>query len=155
MWKDIKDYEHLYQVNELGQIRSLPKLTRKGTRILNPSIDSYGYNVVSLNKDGKQRTYKVHRLIAQTFINNPDNLPTVDHIDRNPLNNHINNLRWASVDTQLENSRNAKRPVTNGVLIFDSAMDAKRSLGIDNSLIHKSCKSDYKTAGGFKWEYVI
>ena len=70
---------------------------------LNPYCNSHGYLHVNLYKDGKKKIYKIHRLIAEHFIENPDNKRCVDHIDRNRKNNKLNNLRWA---TDSENQQN-------------------------------------------------
>lgn len=89
--KDIPGYEGLYAATEDGQIWSYRR-----QRFLKPSINGGGYLKVALCKDGNPKTYHVHRLIALTYISNPDNLPEIDHIDRDKLNNSIKNLRWVS-----------------------------------------------------------
>ena len=93
LWKDIKDYEGHYQVSNLSRVKSI-KFGKE--RILKPVIDRHGYLLVSLWKNNKQKTYKVHRLVAEAFIPNPYNLPQVNHKDENPLNNNVNNLEWCN-----------------------------------------------------------
>ena len=93
LWKDIKDYEGHYQVSNWGRIKSI-KFGKE--RILKPVTDRHGYLLVSLWKNNKQKTYKVHRLVAEAFIPNPYNLPQVNHKDENPLNNNVNNLEWCN-----------------------------------------------------------
>ena len=111
VWKDIEGYEGLYQVSTCGNVKSLPKVRRNGTgtyiqkeRLLKPSNTSTGYKKVELCKDGKRKSFKVHRLVAIAFIPNPDNKPEVNHIDGNKINNNIDNLEWV---TSSENSIHA------------------------------------------------
>ena len=93
IWKDIKDYEGHYQVSNLSRVKSI-KFGKE--RILKPVTDRHGYSIVGLWKNNKQKTYKVHRLVAEAFIPNPYNLPQVNHKDENPLNNNVNNLEWCN-----------------------------------------------------------
>ena len=99
--KSIKNYEGLYSITEDGKVYS-----HRRKLYLAERPDKDGYLRVNLSKDGKAKTYFIHRLIAETFIPNPDNLPYVDHIDRNVTNNSIENLRWVS---HTSNCRNTKR----------------------------------------------
>ena len=93
LWKDIKNYEGHYQVSNFGRVKSI-KFGKE--IILKPVTDRHGYLLVSLWKNNKQKTYKVHRLVAEAFIDNSDNLPQVNHKDENPLNNNVNNLEWCN-----------------------------------------------------------
>lgn len=102
-WRDIKGYEGLYQVSNLGRIKSLKYKGGKQERILDGSINNNGYRVVTFRKDNKRRDYLVHRLVAEVFIPNPNNKPFIDHIDTDRTNNRIDNLRWV---TQKENCNN-------------------------------------------------
>ena len=107
IWKDIKGYEGLYQVSNLGRIKSLskfvnnnPKSSKFGyytkERILKTSKSNNGYLIVHLFKNSKQYTIYIHRLVAITFIPNSNNLLQVDHIDGNKQNNRIDNLEWVT-----------------------------------------------------------
>lgn len=103
IWKDIKGYEGLYQVSNLGNVKSLDRIIiskdKKRNirgRILHLSICPDGYFFCHLCKNGKDKNCKVHRLVAETFIKNPDNYPCINHIDGNKLNNKIENLEWSS-----------------------------------------------------------
>ena len=97
-WKDIPNYEGLYQVSNLGRVRSLPK--NKGwyktqEKILNIRIKQ-GYNSVALYKNGNSSEYGVHRLVGQAFIPNIENKPFIHHIDGNKSNNNVKNLMWCT-----------------------------------------------------------
>ena len=105
MWKDIIGFEGVYELSDSGVIRSKDRMCvdskgrkrfRKG-QVLNPDIASNGYYRVTLAKDGKKVQKYLHRLVAEYFIPNPDNLPQVNHKDGNKLNCSINNLEWVSV----------------------------------------------------------
>lgn len=97
-WKPVVGYEGLYEVSSLGRVRSLDRFyyrLHKG-KVLSPTKDRYGYLTVTLNCNGKSKTIKIHRLVAQAFIENPDNLPQVNHKDENPSNNNVDNLEWCT-----------------------------------------------------------
>ena len=99
-WRSIPGYEGLYEVSSYGRVRSLDRYDsrncfRKG-RIMKQNNDGRGYMSVQLCLDGKIKKYLVHRLVIQTFILNPDNLPEVNHKDENPGNNNVDNLEWCN-----------------------------------------------------------
>lgn len=110
IWKPIPGYEGWYEASSQGNIRSVERFSvsygarlclRIGRTLSQNTAPCY--NTVSLSKDGKITTHTVHRLIALTFIENPDNLPQVDHIDRDKRNNAVCNLRWATRETNQDN----------------------------------------------------
>lgn len=106
IWKDIKGYEGLYQISNLGRVKSLSRMMKKRKcveLIKVPSITNGGYYRLPLCKYGKIKYYHIHRLVAEAFIPNLENKPTVDHIDRNRLNNNVCNLRWATYKEQNKN----------------------------------------------------
>lgn len=98
VWKDVVGYEGYYQVSNLGRIRALP---RKGSghssdiRMLS-LVESLGYNIVHLRKDGKGKVVKVHRIVAEAFLPNFNDYKCVNHKDKNKLNNRPENLEWCS-----------------------------------------------------------
>lgn len=104
IWKDINGYEGQYQISNFGRVKSLPReilnskgfiITIKG-RIFKAGTDSSGYNHVNLSKNNKIKTHRVHRLVAENFIDNPNNLPAVNHKDNDRKNNNFDNLEWVS-----------------------------------------------------------
>lgn len=126
MWKYIDDTDGLYQINEDGEIKSLPrKIRSKGgfrmtkEKILKHNISKNGYHMIGLHTNDKVIKAYVHRLVAQYFVPNPDNKPCVDHIDGNIDNNASSNLRWCTIKEnnnfphhrrKLSSSKKGKRP---------------------------------------------
>lgn len=101
IWKDIPGYEGRYQASNTGQIKALARKRKNGIvsdeRILKQQTWPLGYKKVTLcNDDNAHKTLFVHRLIALTFIDNPNNLPFVNHKDENGSNNHVENLEWCT-----------------------------------------------------------
>ena len=167
IWKDIKGYESLYRVSNLGRVKSLERKRKTKNnnmaivkeRILKHKIDKYGYCSVSLSKEGKLYYYTVHRLVAQAFIPNPNNLPQVNHKDENKLNNCVDNLEWC---TNKYNSRFSNSiPILqfdlqgNFIKEWECITDASTSLNIDRKTICAICKhkKHYYTAKGFTFQY--
>jgi hypothetical protein len=105
IWKDIPDYEDLYQVSECGKVKSIERPHNyrgvKKEKILKPCLNEFGYEVVNLWKDGVGKNYKVHRLVMYAHSHVETEL-TVNHIDENKRNNHISNLEYC---TSAENVR--------------------------------------------------
>ena len=104
VWKDVVGYEGLYQVSNLGRVKSLGFDKWHKGRILKQSFDSKrNYLFVGLHKDGKIKQKNVHRLVAETFIPNPDNLPCVNHKDEDKTNNFVFVNKDGSVDLNKSN----------------------------------------------------
>lgn len=167
MWKDIANYEGLYKVNSIGEVYSI-----RTNKFINPTIRN-NYLAVGLWKNGKVKMKSIHRLVAETFIPNPNNLPQVNHIDENKLNNRVENLEWCTAKYNLNYGTHTKKVVeklTNGPLakkvaqydldgnlikVWDSIREIKRCLGYDNGTISKFCRNkvNWKHCYGFIWKY--
>ena len=102
VWKDVKGYEGLYQVSNLGNVKSLNYRGHKGhEHILMPKTNNNGRLWVLLYKHGKAKPTLIHRIVGIAFIKNPDNLPQINHKDENPKNNMANNLEWCTLEYNL------------------------------------------------------
>ena len=105
VWKDVRGYEGIYKVSNFGRIKSLCRTGYGGKpipeRILKPQQDRYGYPVVGLHKNGKAATKTIHRIVAESFIDNPNCLKEVNHKDENKWNNRIDNLEWCTTHYNL------------------------------------------------------
>jgi len=117
IWRTIKDFED-YQVSNLGEVYSI----RTG-KILKQRLNHNGYSVVQLYKNKKSTTKRVHRLVAEAFIPNPEGLPEVDHIKADKQNNKVSNLRWAtgSLNTRSRDYSLKAKSKYNGVFPINSA----------------------------------
>ena len=151
--KDILGYEGLYAVTKKGEVFSYTS-----NRFLNLSINSEGYVTVGLCKDGERKTKKVHRLVGEAFLLNPEEKPIINHLDGTKTNNNICNLEWATAVENIRHSFDILGRKTNGVKgkehykhigkwktpqgIFDSSREAAKANGFSNnkSVIHR-CRS--------------
>ena len=97
-WRDIRGYEGLYQVSNLGNVKSFNnRIKHKNPMILKQTIDrKNGYLTVSLSRNGKKKIYRVHKLVASIFIDNSNNYPVINHKDGKKLNNCVDNLEWCT-----------------------------------------------------------
>ncbi len=141
-YKQIIDFDN-YEVSNLGNVRNI-----KTGRILKGSVNNHGYLIVGLFKNNKRKNKKIHRLIAEAFIENPENKPFVDHNDGNKTNNNINNIRFATVS---ENGQNAKIPKNNtsgakGVSWNNNKNKWEAYIIIDGIKIHLGCFENIEDA---------
>lgn len=162
VWKDVKGYEGFYQVSNLGRVKSLPRNgTVKRERILTPHRVG-GYLHAELNMRGVHKGKKIHRLVAEAFIPNPDNKREVNHIDGNKHNNTVENLEWVtSSENQLHAFHVIKTQKMSTVLQKDlegnpikewyGINNAAKTLGIQAADISHCCSGQRKMAGGFTW----
>lgn len=168
IWRDIEGYEGLYQVSDKGRVRSL-KYGKE--HILKPERTHNGYLRVNLCKNEKQKHFLVHRLVALTFITNPNNLPDVNHKDENKENNRVENLEWCDCKYNINYGTRTQRIAeknTNGKLSkpvlqytldgkfvkkWKSVIDVQRNLGYSCGNISSCCLGKRKSANGFIWKY--
>ena len=154
--KDIKGYEGLYAVTEDGQVWSY-----RSKRFLKLGVVN-GYLQAHLSSNGKRKTYMVHRLVAEAFIPNPNNLPHVSHLDETRNNNHVSNLVWSTIKDNMQMPLRKKRIgethrkkilcITNGI-VYDSQTQAAKELGLSRTSIIRVCKGDYFSTGGYRFKY--
>lgn len=168
IWKDIPNYEGLYQVSNYGKIKSLERYNYKGhhnlEKILKQSKCKNGYYYVALCKDKKIKYYQVHRLVAQTFLDNKNNYKCVNHIDGNKLNNNVSNLEFCnhSYNEKEAYRIGLKKTIKtaqydldgNLIKIYSSRVEASKESGACASCIWRVCEGKSNTAGGYVWKYV-
>ena len=163
IWKDIKDYEGLYMVSNWGRVKSI-KFGKE--RILKPVTNSSGYLSVKLCKDGKVKAFTVHRLVAEAFLPNPDNLPCVNHKDENKQNNNVSNLEWCNCKYNINygtgierRSKKKSKPVLQYTLDgefvreWESATQAEKEGGFNNGHIIAVCGGKRNNHKGYIWRY--
>lgn len=104
-WRPVKGFEEVYEVNRVGQVR------RTNGRLMNPWANHNGYMLVKLTcvKLKKRADYRIHRLVAEAYLPNPENKPYINHIDNNPANNSIENLEWCTQGENIQHARNQGR----------------------------------------------
>lgn len=155
--KEIKEYPN-YFITDDGRVWS-----KNRNKFLSLNPNTQGYLKVSLWKDGKSTTKPVHRLVAETFIPNPNNFLQVNHKDENKLNNSVENLEWCSEDYNTHyGTRNQRIATSKGKrtlcietgIIYPSVIEASRQTKIPFQNIWKVCKNINHKAGGFHWQFV-
>ena len=175
IWKDVKGYEDIYKVSNLGRVKRLIGYQAKKERILTQINNGSDYMGVSLCKNGKAKKLYTHRIVAESFINNPKSKDEVNHIDGNRQNNKLENLEWVTrsenhnhryqvlkqkgVNFGKTGSKNWRsKPCLkfdlNGKLLirYPGVMEAMRKTNINESNIRGAIKRK-GTAGGFFWKY--
>lgn len=177
-WRDIKVYEGLYQVSNYGRVKSLERYEKCGNfirvrkeKILKQKLNLYGYLEVGLCKNAITKYFKVHRLVAESFISNPNNYPQVNHKDENKENNCVDNLEWCDCSyninygtrsekcaEKLLNREDISMPVYQFTLdgeliaVWKSESEAGRN-GYNPKHISACCKGKEKKHKGFIWRY--
>lgn len=172
-WKDINDYEGLYQVSNCGNVKTLNYNHTGKERLLKPWKIKSGYLYVRLYKNGKTKMFQIHRLVAQAFIQNPKNLSCVNHKDENPSNNLVSNLEWCTQEYNTNyGTRNERvsKTMTNGktskpvlqysvdgqfIKEWPSVMEIERQLYYSSGHISKCCNGKLKTSYGYRWSYIL
>lgn len=179
IWKAVKDYENIYEISNLGRLRSKDRYIKNGNgyriskgKIIKPIKCINGYLEYALNdkeNNKKRKMILAHRLVAMHFIQNPDNKPEVNHLDENIENNRVDNLEWctskenANYGTRNQRCKNVNLDKCKKVLQidlknnivkeFNSIGDAGRNINGDISSIIRVCKGKQKTAYNYKWQY--
>lgn len=167
IWKDIVGFEGLYQVSNLGRVKSLNYHKSGKERVLKNRLGQIKtiYPHVGLYKNGTMKECTVHRLVAEAFIANPENKEEVNHIDGNKCNNHISNLEWVTRSEnaihaihiiKTSNNESQKKKVKNVETgeIFESQSAAGRAYGISQGTLGAVTRGERKTAGGYHWEFI-
>ena len=166
IWKPVVDYENLYEVSNLGRVKSLNYRHTGKERVLKGMKNRYDYLQVILYKDNKGKTWTIHKLVAIAFLDNPNNLPVINHKDENKENNCVQNLEWCSVlhnNTYNDRAKKIGKKLSKAVFSVDkesglimwwqSAKEAEKCTGIPNQNICACCKGKLKSAGNHLWFY--
>ena len=162
-WRDVPEYEGLYKVSEYGDVMSLNYNRTGEKRLLKQSKDRYGYMFVKLCKNGIQKAYKVHRLVATSFCEGADYFQEVNHMDEDKTNNHYTNLEWCTNDYNINyGSRNKKSSESHKKkvrcveldMIFDSVTEASRYVNISRPNLSNCLCGRCNLCAGFHWEYI-
>ena len=173
IWKPISGFEGLYEISNYGRVKSLGNgIYNSKKKILIPWKENCGYLRILLSKNGTHKHYSVHRLVATTFLPNPENLPQVNHRDEDKQNNHVDNLEWCSskyninygtaIDRRVKKQINHKKlskPVLqydlkgNFIAEYPSLSEVQRKFGFLQGNISSCCLGKLKSAYGYIWKF--
>lgn len=183
IWKAVPGYEGLYELSNMGRVRSLDRIVRASGvskrrafgRVLNPYTNKLRYQYVALSKDGKSKTLSVHRLVANVFVPNPNNYSIINHKDENPSNNRADNLEWCTQmynvhygtgmergDAKSNHGRMAVDKLDlngNYICSYRSISEAAEAVGVRKQCICACLKGTNSigrrclSAGGYKWRF--
>lgn len=178
IWKGVKGFGNFYEVSNLGRVRSKERITKiqpychivRKSRILKAQFNGSYYRVV-ISFNGKCRQVLIHRLVAETFIPNPNNLPEVNHKDEDKSNNKASNLEWCSrLYNMAYGTKSARQSLfmtlTKGVPVSQYTLDgvfvanyatieqARKKNNISRGGIKCTCDGKQKSAGGYLWRYI-
>lgn len=172
IWKDIKDYEGYYKISSYGRIKSLNRIVRnqnnsyiRNGKILALNKNKNNYYSVCLSKLGTKNQVYIHRLVAETFLKNPNNYKYVNHIDFNSYNNNIDNLEWCTQDYNVNYSYNSgrmfspppqiqKQIIRNDGIKYSSLQKAAEDINVNPSMICNQLKGRQKTIRGYTYKYI-
>ena len=170
IWKDIIGYEGLYRISDQGRIFSV-----KSGKIRETFVSNSGYKMIHLYKNGTDRHFTVHRLVADNFIPNPFDFKEINHINENKLDNRAENLEWCNRKYNQEYSGNIRKWVNagangnkvassrkiarytkEGILlnVYIGAREVERMIGYSHQSIGRVCLGKQKTAYGYVWKYL-
>lgn len=164
-WRDVVGYEGLYQVSNLGRIKSFQYGNSHNIKIMNKHFVRGGYVSAQLWKSGTSKCIGIHRLVAQAFLENPNNFEQVNHKDENPSNNCVDNLEWCSVSYNINyGNRNKKvaQHFSKEVIQFSlngkevnryESASATKKFGFITSSVIRCCNGKLKQHHGYVWRY--
>lgn len=151
--KDVVGYEELYAVTSCGRVWSYRR-----KKFLKPHPNNRGYLLVDLRVNGKHNFRLVHRLVAEAYIDNPNNYDTVDHIDNNKCNNCMNNLQWMSRIENLAKERPEQTPIRIRCVEtgeeFESTRDCTRKIGVHNGNLSEHLRGFHECVNGLHFERI-
>lgn len=178
LWKDVVGFEGLYKVSNMGNILRMPKTTARlvygdihyGAKMLSTNTyDKDGYIKTALRKNKKRYYFRVHRLVAEAFLDNPENKPVVNHIDGNKKNNVLTNLEWATISENTKHgfSHLGRKPTDGGtsrkvaqydldgnlLFVYPSIKDAADKNNIRNTTIWNAIQKNATSQKKYKWKY--
>ena len=167
IWKPIAGYEGRYEISNMGNVASLKFARGENRRLLKQSKNTWGYSQVTLSKNKEKRNKVVHRLVAEAFIDNPNNLPQVNHIDENKSNNRADNLEWCDSEHNVNHgsrtarvSNTLKKPVIATLPdgteeYYKSVKDAAEILNISHTSISAAIhrRRRHKKSKGREWRF--
>lgn len=178
IWKPIKGYEGFYLISNLGRIKSLDRtvyqLHKDGGqakhiykgKIVKPYAYKGGYVRVGLHKNGEMKTYSVHRLVGEHFLEKKPGKDYINHLDCNKANNNVNNLEWCTQSENIQYAYDNRTKIPphqkkvsqydmagNLIQVWESMAEAARSLGLQQPNISKVCLGKRSQTGGYKWAY--
>ena len=185
IWKDVVGYEGYYQVSNLGRVKSVDRIVimknqfcefekMRKSKLLKTAKLKSGYMQVGLCKNGIMTNKRIHRLVCESFIENKNNYPIINHKDENKANNNVDNLEWCTHsynrnygttpgkmrNININDPKKSKKvaQIKNGkiIAIFPSAAEVQRTLGYMLSNIKSCCnnKPHHKTAYGYEWKFI-
>lgn len=176
VWKDVVGYEGLYQVSNLGRVKSLERNVEKSnkksmfvcSRILRPFTNKK-YQYSTLSKNGKESNNKIHRLVAYAFIKNPNNYTQINHKDENTLNNCVDNLEWCTnsynryygtINARIRKTKRIKSGISIIRLNIDGSFSKRYECGIDikgdgfdRRAVYRCCKDNGRIHKNYKWKF--
>lgn len=168
-WSDIEEYSGLYQISNLGRVKSLNYNHTGKEKILKSNKRADGYLQVDLHNQGNKKTHRVHRLVAMAFIENPNNYEEINHRDEDKANNCVSNLEWCDRKHNCNFGTRNERSATNRInhpkrskqvlcvetgKIYPSTKEVQRHLGFSQGNISSACNGRLKQAYGYTWKYV-
>ena len=178
IWKPIKGFEEFYEISNYGRIRSLDRvIIQKGKfgqdtnhiykgKIVKLFVYKDGYARVGLHKNGEMKTYSVHRLVGEHFLEKKPGKDCINHLDCNKANNNVNNLEWCTQSENIQYAYDNRTKIPphqkkisqydmagNLIQVWESMAEAARSLGLQQSNISKVCLGKRSQTGGYKWAF--